>query len=378
MSKILNKLGIKTRQQNADDEARRQQRLQDVEDYNKFGRTRKTYGIAQLDAGETLRTGKNVFKKGDVIENKGGRIGVGNFDSLRKQKGGKSEAAGNLGDTTYGDSTYKPTKGSRDNMSKKDIRRERKILAKEGRKNRRAEKMADDKGMSNQQAKDFMQNRRDRFRQMGTNFVKGLTGQAMDTAVDDRLYRRDGSGTLQNMKTEDGKTVDATSPYKGSASKGFTDRGQSRNEADDYVRSLNPKKDDDLPSKMITIPAYKVPEPKEVIEEDTENKNKISLTPTEPYKGHKIDSSDQMPYTATENVTQDKNIYTPEQQRLNEMRKSEFSRKAPLGSSLGMSMFGLPLGAASGMINLAGNLISRKAGEKQKKNIDRFAGRSGG
>jgi len=268
-----------TRKEKIEDERIRQQRLQDVEDYNKFGRTRTTRGIAKLDAGETLRTGKNVFKKGDIIENKGGRIGVGNFDSLRKQKGGKSEAAGELGDTTYGDSTYKPTKGSRDNMSKKDIRRENKILAKEGRKNRRAEKMAKDKGMSNQQAKDFQQNRRDRFRQMGTNFVKGLTGNAMDTAVDDRLMRRDGSGTLQNMKTEDGKTVDATAPYKGSASKGFTDRGQSRNEADDYVRSLNPKKDDDLPSKMITIPAYKAPEPEDVIREDTEDKTEKVLNP---------------------------------------------------------------------------------------------------
>jgi len=264
-------------------------------------------------------------------------------------------------------------------MSKKDIRRERKILAKEGRKNRRAEKMADDKGMSNQQAKDFMQNRRDRFRQMGTNFVKGLTGNAMDTAVDDRLMRRDGSGTLQNMKTEDGKTYDATSPYKGSASKNFSDRGGTRDEVDKYFDVIHPKSKTPPASKTPEeIKIKKNPKPEKVIEEDTENKNKISLTPTEPYKGHKIDSSDQMPYTATENVTQDKNIYTPEQQRLNEMRKSEFSRKAPLGSSLGMSMFGLPLGAASGMINLAGNLISRKAGEKQKKNIDRFAGRSGG
>ena len=314
-----------------------------------------------------------------------GRQDVGAFDSIKKRTGVKTSGTNNT-DTYKSGNEFYSTDDTSGEMSKRDKRIANRQFAKEYRKNTRAEKLGKRKGMSDQQAKDFMQNRRDRFRQMGTNFVKGLTGNAMDTAVDDRLMRRDGSGTLQNMKTEDGKTYDATSPYKGSASKNFSDRGGTRDEVDKYFDVIHPKSKTPPASKTPEeIKIKKNPKPEKVIEEDTENKNKISLTPhSGKYNYHEVDSSDQMPYTATENVTQDKNIYTPEQQRLNEMRKSEFSRKAPLGSSLGMTMFGLPLGAASGMINLAGNLISRKAekkgsaGEEQKKNIDKFAFRSGG
>jgi len=286
-----------TRQEKIEQERKRQERLQLTEDYNRFGRTRKTYGVQTIDPGETLRTGKTIYKKPDVIENKGGRVGVGNIESIRKRTGNESNNAGGMGDSTYKDgSTFKQTKGSRDNMSKEEKRRESRLLAKEARKNRRARKLADNKGMSDQQAKDFMQNRRDRFRQKGTNFVKGLTGQAMDTGVDDRLYRRDGSGTLQNMKTEDGTTYDATAPYKGTMSKGFTDRGGSRNEADNYIKSLNPKKDDKLESKLIEIPKYVAPEPKKVIQDETEETNEKIVEGNKPLE--KMDE-----YTFAGNVT---------------------------------------------------------------------------
>lgn len=349
----------------------KEQRRLDQERANKFRVSTTEKGLANMTVKDGKLVGDGTYAS--TTTKTPGRKNVGAI----KSQGGSD---GNFNDAdVYADgSRFEKTKDTSDNQSKLSKRVANRQINKTARKNKRAEKLAVRKGMSPQQAKDFMQNRRDRFRQMGTNFVKGLTGQAMDTAVDDRLYRRDGSGTLQNMKTEDGKTYDATAPYKGTMAKNYSDRGKPRNEADDYIKSLNPKKDDSLSEKMITIPFRKAPEPKDVIREDTENRNKISLTPhSGKYNYHKVDSSDQ-PYSATENVTQSENIYTPEQQRLNEMRKSEFGRKAPLGSSLGMSMFGLPLGAASGMINLAGNLISGKGGDKQKKNIDKFAGRSGG
>ena len=237
----------------------KEQRRLDQERANKFRVSTTEYGIdmSSLDANNNL-----VDAQTKTTKNRG-RKNVGAI----KSQGGSDGDFNNV--DIYGDgSRFEKTKDTSDNQSKLSKRVANRQINKTARKNKRAEKLAVRRGMSPQQAKDFMQNRRDRFRQKGTNFVKGLTGQAMDTAVDDRLYRRDGSGTLQNMKTEDGKTYDATAPYKGTMSKNYSDRGKARNEADEYIKSLNPKKDT-----PIEIPKYIAPEPKKVIQDETEKVN---------------------------------------------------------------------------------------------------------
>ena len=221
-----------------------------------------------------------------------GRQDVGAFDSIKKRTGVKTSGSNNTDTYKSGDKFYS-TEDTSENMSKRDKRIANRQLAKEYRKNTRAEKLGKSKGLSDQQAKDFMQNRRDRFRQKGTNFVKGLTGQAMDTAVDDRLYRRDGSGTLQNMKTEDGKTYDATAPYKGSASKNFSDRGGTRDEVDKYFDVIQPKRETPPASEIKVPPA---PEPEKVIQDETEKVNEKIVEGNKPLE--KMDE-----YTFAGNVT---------------------------------------------------------------------------
>ena len=233
--KLLNRIGIKTRKQKIEAEKKRQQRLEAQEAANANRKWQET------------STGDEKFLAG--------RTNVGDFKSLKAKTGVK--------DSKYGTQKYKSgdefydTKDTSDSMSKMEQRVANRQLAKEGRKNRRAEKVAVRKGMSNQQAKDFMQNRRDRFKQMGTNFVKGLAGLPMDTKVDKRLMRKGGSGTLQNTIGKDGKVYDATSPYKGSAAKGFSDRGGSRNEVDEYMDTLQPKRNEPVPIKPVIVPEDK-------------------------------------------------------------------------------------------------------------------------
>tara|TARA_B100001250_G_C19772784_1_gene778026 strand:- start:323 stop:1489 length:1167 start_codon:yes stop_codon:yes gene_type:complete len=248
--KLLNRLGIKTRKQKIEAEKKRQQRLEAQEAANANRKWQET------------STGDEKFLAG--------RTNVGDFKSLKAKTGVK--------DSKYGTQKYKSgdefydTKDTSDSMSKMEQRVANRQLAKEGRKNRRAEKVAVRKGMSNQQAKDFMQNRRDRFKQMGTNFVKGLAGLPMDTKVDKRLMRKGGSGTLQNTIGEDGKVYDATAPYKGSAAKGFSDRGGSRNEVDEYMDTLQPKRNEPVPIKPVIVPDEKI----------EENNNKVDENEGEP------------------------------------------------------------------------------------------------
>jgi len=257
--KLLNRLGIKTRKQKIEDERKRQQRLEAQEAAN-----------ANRDW-TTDEENKLKWQKG--------RENVGDFKSLkaqRKSKAGKSHKDGKIvGTEEYksGDKFY-DTKDSSDSMSKMEQRIANRQLAKEGRKNRRAEKVAKRKGMSNQQAKDFMQNRRDRFRQMSTNFVKGLAGLPMDTKVDKRLMRKDGSGVLQNQIGKDGRVFDATAPYKGSAAKGFSDRGGTRDEVDTYLDLLRDNQGTNPDNKVVEIPENKIEENNEKNENPIEENNK--------------------------------------------------------------------------------------------------------
>ena len=119
------------------------------------------------------------------------------------------------------------------------------------RRDRRASLVAIRKGMSKDQAKDFMANRRARFNAATKEYFKGLVGaeQNLDN-IKDRAFRKDGSGTLQNVKAADGTTYDSTAAFKGEGS-GYTGRGQTRKTGPDNYLKFNSKVDTSIPSSKI-------------------------------------------------------------------------------------------------------------------------------
>ena len=142
-------------------------------------------------------------------------------------------------------------------------RTNKRLDRKEGRKNDRARNVAIRKGLSPQQAKDFMQNRRNRLNQAMGEFGKGLMGKEQNLGnIDKRLYRKKGTGTLQNMKAKDGSTYDATAPYKG-VGPNRTGRGLAKT----YYEGLVKTKPLDLD------PTIKLNKPSQ---NDSEGKNKVT------------------------------------------------------------------------------------------------------
>ena len=121
----------------------------------------------------------------------------------------------------------------------------------DARRDRRASLVAIRKGMSKDQAKDFMANRRARFNAATKEYFKGLVGaeQNLDN-IKDRAFRKDGSGTLQNVKAADGTTYDSTAAFQGEGS-GYTGRGQTRKTIPDNYLKFNSKVDTSIPSSKI-------------------------------------------------------------------------------------------------------------------------------
>jgi hypothetical protein len=234
--------------------------------------------------------------QGNVTKMTPGEYGVGSIKS-ESSKSGLSLA----GDTDkYADgSEFKKSKDSSDNQSKLSKRVADRQALKTFRKNERAEKVAVRRGMSPQQAKDFMQNRRTRLNQALGEFGKGLMGKQQNLGnIDDRMYRKKGTGTLQNMKSKDGSTYDATAPYKGTPSKNYSDRGKARNKVDKYEEILGSKVNVPVVSaKPLDLSPIPPQSPKEKIIETTENvTNKVTNPPTIVTKGlDSIQSKDQVP-----------------------------------------------------------------------------------
>jgi hypothetical protein len=143
-------------------------------------------------------------------------------------------------------------------------RTNRRLDRKEGRKNDRARNVAIRRGLSPQQAKDFMQNRRNRLNQAMGEFGKGLMGREQNLSnIDKRLYRKKGTGTLQNMKAEDGSTYDATAPYQG-VGPNRTGRGLARTYYDGLIKT----------KPLALDPTIKLKDP----QNDTETKDKTTKT----------------------------------------------------------------------------------------------------
>tara|TARA_B100000214_G_scaffold238981_1_gene174787 strand:- start:254 stop:1474 length:1221 start_codon:yes stop_codon:yes gene_type:complete len=164
-----------------------------------------------------------------------------------------------------------------DRVAKRNIKKLR-------RQDLRARKLAKRRGMSPDQAKDFMANRRRRLGQFGKEYLQGLLGNEQNKAnIDARYYRKDGSGTIQNQKVLDaegkdtGRTVDATNPFKG---KGLDLKGRGeaqRQVTEDYYSKILPKTDIKLPAydfKKFIDPNKKTPqdEQQEIVEDKTKKK----------------------------------------------------------------------------------------------------------
>ena len=152
-------------------------------------------------------------------------------------------------------------------------RTNRRLDRKEGRKNDRARNVAIRRGLSPQQAKDFMQNRRNRLNQAMGEFGKGLMGREQNLSnIDKRLYRKKGTGTLQNMKAKDGSTYDATAPYQG-VGPNRTGRGLARTYYDGLIKT----------KPLALDPTIKLKDP----QNDTETKDKTTKTIENNLEGNK-------------------------------------------------------------------------------------------
>tara|TARA_B100001093_G_scaffold511088_1_gene578247 strand:- start:44 stop:1246 length:1203 start_codon:yes stop_codon:yes gene_type:complete len=149
----------------------------------------------------------------------------------------------------------------------------------------KARKLAKRRGMSPDQAKDFMRNRKDRFNAAFRNVLLDLTGnEDKKGVIKDRYYRKGGEGTIQNQKVLDaegkdtGRTVDATNPFKG---KGLNLKGRGeaqRKVTEDYYSKVLPKTDIKLPAydfKKFIDPSN--PSPQEVQKEIVDKKKEKEI-----------------------------------------------------------------------------------------------------
>ena len=278
----------------------------------KLGKT--NVGAIQTKAQEqnkTTKNGKDTFLDSDGNE-------VGKFKSeVRDNKSFKGKK-----------NTLGTDKGNKlDRIEKRVAKRQGQ---KEERKNYRAAKLAKRRGMSPEQAKDFMQNRRTRLNQAVGEFGKALaTGGQMDWGkLDKRLYRKKGTGTLQNMKSKDGGTYDATAPYKGTAEKGYADRGLARDEADTYTKIMGPKVNI-KPADPIKLTAFRNANKKQEEKQNTKDNNtrsinhNIDLTPT---TNNFPEIQQGKAYSATANSTVDNNIFNKDQQAQNSQRNEQMNQ----------------------------------------------------
>ena len=297
----------------------------------KLGKT--NVGAIKTKAQEQNKTQKNGE---DVYKDSDGKV-VSKFDSKI--------------DTT---NKYKGKKG--DKLDKIEKRVAKRQGQKEERKNYRAAKLAKRRGMSPEQAKEFMQNRRNRLNQAMGEFGKGLMGKQQNLGnIENRMYRKKGTGTLQNMKSKDGGTYDATAPYKGTAEKGYADRGVARDKIDTYTKIMGPKVNI-KPADPIKLSAFRGQTPKkEKIQNITDNNTRQISDPIELTKmGDQMKIQEGTAFSGTVIPTQE-GIYSKEQQA--ELNKNDLNAKG--SSSLG-----------SGVLGTLGNYIDKlqKFGQKAAGN----------
>lgn len=248
-----------------------------VQDRKKVGSVNagvKSSGTTTKDFAQKEKDSRTIT--GGILTNKAGVSGKTTVGEIRSNRENQNRTdGGKLNSYKQGDkrSTY-------DAISKEELanmtpqqrriakRTNNRLDGKEGRKDDRARNVAIRRGLSPQQAKDFMQNRRNRLNQaMGEFGRAAATGGTMDwNKLDKRMYRKNpqgskGPGTLQATSDGKGGTYDATAPYQG-VGPNRTGRGLART----YYDKITKAKPLDL------NPTIKLKDP----QNDTENQNKTT------------------------------------------------------------------------------------------------------
>lgn len=180
-----------------------------------FAKTRKEK-LAEIKKLDEARD--NEFIKGDTLgdgtRDYGYEKGVGRIKSrervgqYKRDREGARDMSGSTQKRGSQTQSYKKSDGSSETFdrlesgadkqtrSKKKQRKLNRETLKDYRKEKRAIKIADKKGMSVSQAQDFMANRKSRLNAAMGEFGKGLMGKEQNLGnIKDRDYRRDGSGT---------------------------------------------------------------------------------------------------------------------------------------------------------------------------------------
>lgn len=167
--------------------------------------------------------------------------------------------------------------------SKKDISKRRqkaldKQASKDARRKRRAQRISDRKLMGEEQAQDFMRNRKDRFNTAFGNVLLDLTGnEDQMKRVKDRYYRKEGSGTIQNVAKLDkdgkptGETYNAMDPFQFARTR--TQKTPEALKTTKYTELIQPK-----PMADLNIDIKEPEKIQEKIVEDKKEKEIIDLT----------------------------------------------------------------------------------------------------
>lgn len=219
-------------------------------------------------------------------------------------------------DGTRGTRDY--TLDSKRNISKRRQRALDKQASKDARRKRRAERIADRKLMSTEQAQEFMRNRKDRFNTAFGNVLLDLTGnEDKKGVIKDRYYRKEGGGTIQNVAKLDkdgnptGETFDATDPFQFS---------RTRVTPKPYDLSIKPKPMEDLTIEIdkpkINIDPIKVQ--KKIVEKKKEDEiTKMVDTPamTTPTLDFSVNAYSDTVNPTTPNLGEENSFMTDESQK---------------------------------------------------------------
>ena len=216
--------------------------------------------------------------------------------------------------------TYNKNDGSSETFDKLDSskgnvksKRKQRSLDRESlrdaRKERRATRIADRKGMSVGQAQDFMNNRRDRLNAAMGEFGKGLFGKEQDLSrIKDREYRKRGRGT----RSEDYKPfADSNTRTKSTYYDGVIKPAK--------MIPLNPNISGDMGGLSADLG-------RKLKKKKTQKQIENKLEPTVPNYHKDVDSSDQM--TSTVQSTLDPKVFTKQQQTINLQNDERLNQNA--------------------------------------------------
>jgi hypothetical protein len=136
-----------------------------------------------------------IKSKERVGQYKRDREGARDMSNSKQNRGSQTETYKKSDDSTETFDRLESGADEKTRSKRKQRALDRETL-RDARKERKATRIADRKGMSVSQAQDFMKNRRDRLNTAMGEFGKGIVGQEQDlNRIKDREYRKGGKGT---------------------------------------------------------------------------------------------------------------------------------------------------------------------------------------